>query len=734
MAKNIVILTMGLDIGGAETHIMELACALKSKGHNVTVFSNGGVFVPLLEAQGIKHIKAPMNTKKPSALFKSTRILTKFCKENRVSVIHSHTRITNYIANKVCKKFDIPMVTTVHFNFKLNAVTRALSHWGSRALSVSEDLREYVVKGYGVRRDHVRITVNGINLTTFSQGTNPELRKQYDLKEEHKVILCVSRIDTGACENVFRFLESAKEIYDAVPSARIIIVGNGNRFEELQEIAANLNAQTTPDYVQLAGAQTNISDYLRMADAFAGVSRSALEAIACRLPTILIGNAGYLGVYSDDIRQACIDTNFTCRGYDYVSPHEVAEIMIGMLTRPEDYSENIEKAYRLVEKRYSVFAMADDALASYAEAENDMRPCDLMLSGYYGMHNFGDDITLQAIISNISKHYPVDSVTVLSHTDKNEYQDERINVIHRFNLFKILPAMKKTKLFMLGGGSLLQDATSNRSIFYYLFMLRRAQNLGCKTMIYGNGIGPICKKKHRKNTIKVLQKVNRITIRDNESYQYLLQNGLDKDKLELTADETFNFYDFDLTQSAPLPDTNGKKILLINLRPYINAPKDITKDVATAVEKIARQNDLYPVLLPIQFTQDYALLKRVSEMLTVEHHLFDRQVQQQDIISLINSCHILLTERLHPIVFAARLQKPFVSIVYDPKVRVTAQIFKMENYALSLTEMSSERIIELMNQLLKEYSSIQSLLLPIAKEQQVSAVRNSEIAADLLHE
>lgn len=735
MGKNIVILTMGLDIGGAETHIVELAGELRRQGHTVTIFSSGGAFTEQLDALDVKHITAPMNNKHLISLIRSYRALLHFCKNGpKVSVIHSHTRITNFIANLVCKKLDIPLVTTVHFNFKLNFWTKMFSRWGIRSLAVSEDLKTYVADGYGIDRDKVRITVNGINLNTFSKQDNLTLRAQYGLNEENKVILCVSRIDTGACENVFRFLESAKEIYDAVPQARIVIVGNGNRFEELKKLTQGINAKTCENYIQLAGAKTNIADYLHMADAFAGVSRSALEAMACRLPTIIIGNQGYLGVYSEKILPACIETNFTCRGYDYVSAHEVAEIMISMLSTPEKFSENIEAAHKLIEQRYSVTAMAQDALTSYQEAQNDMRPNDLMVSGYYGTHNFGDDITLKAIISNISNRFPVQKIAVLNHYATSDSSDSRISYLHRFNLLQILPLMKKTKLFVLGGGSLLQDVTSNRSIFYYFFMLRHAQKYGCKTMIYANGIGPIIKKEHKKQLKQILKKVDCITIRDSISHQFLLELGIDESKIKLTADEAYNY---DISASFELPDIalpEDRKIFLVNLRTYNSFSKDISTDIAAAINQAASEHSLYPVLMPVQFSQDQPLLQKVSEKLSVEHHLFDKALTEQQIIALIERCDYILTERLHPIIFAARMQKPFISIVYDPKVIATAQKFGMQDYALDLTEIEAPLLCDKISKLIIHQNEIAASLKPIAEQQHQIAKENSQIAGQLLRE
>ena len=730
MSKNIVMLTMGLNIGGAETHIVELAKALKDKGHNVTVFSSGGVYAEHLENHGITHIVAPMNTKKLDKLSYCIKLLENYCKTHPVSVIHSHTRITNFIADRVCKKLRLPLVTTVHFNFRLNFFTKLFSRWGDRQLSVSEDLKDYVCDGYGIERNKVRITVNGINLDTFSEGTNPELRATYNLNEEHKVILCVSRIDAGACENVFRFLQSAKEIYDRVPMARVVVVGAGNRFDELKQIAADINAKTCENYIQLAGAQTSIADYCRMADAFAGVSRSALEAMACKKPTLLIGNAGYLGVYSKDTHQACIDTNFTYRGYDYVSAHEVADIMVGMLTSPEKYKENIESAYELVRTRYSVVAMAEDALASYSEAANDLRENDIMISGYYGTGNFGDDITLDAIIRNISQQYPLKSITVLGHTNQSIYDDSRIHTLHRFDLWHILPLMKRTKLFLLGGGSLLQDKTSNRSIFYYLFMLHHAHKFGCKTMVYSNGIGPIYKKAHKRQLAKLLPKVDRITIRDKASYEYLQSIGVTN--AILTADEAYNYPPNakDLSLSTDLPE--GKKVLLVNLRTTAAHTNETYKCIASAINTVAKKYELYPMLLPAQYEQDKAPLKTVSAQLKCPHHLFDKPLNNAQIITLIQNCDYMLAERLHPIIFAAIMKKPFTCIVYDPKIQAVAEQFGMLNFSVRAEDIQTKELADKLGKMIENADNIHALLSPVIAKLTDAARRNSEIAGELL--
>ncbi|MBQ6947666.1 MAG: polysaccharide pyruvyl transferase CsaB, partial [Clostridia bacterium] len=389
---------------------------------------------------------------------------------------------------------------------------------------------------------------------------------------------------------------------------------------------------------------------------------------------------------------------------------------------------------KLIEQRYSVVAMANDALASYEEAISDLRPNDLMISGYYGTHNFGDDITLNAIIKNVSKQYPINSITILNHNTKDLPEDERIKVVHRFNLFKILPLMKKTKLFMLGGGSLLQDVTSSRSLFFYLFMLRHAKKYGCKTMIYANGIGPILLPKHQKQVNNVLRRVDRITIRDIISYKYLKDNGFSEHEMLLTADEAY-CYDYKVDPALPFafPETD-KKILLINLRPSPHSPTNITGFLAEAIDNVCTRHNLFPVLLPVQFDQDFEILKKVAETMKTEHYLFNESLSSDDIIACISRCDYLLTERLHPMVFAARMQKPTACIVYDPKVAATAERFKMSGYALPLKKLTAQSIQVTLHKMIENEQEIKDALLPIAKQMFESAKRNSEIAGELLGE
>jgi len=96
---------------------------------------------------------------------------------------------------------------------------------------------------------------------------------------------------------------------------------------------------------------------------------------------------------------------------------------------------------------------------------------DAIISGYYGFKNIGDDAMLMAIIDNLRMYRRDLRILVLSRNPLETGLVYNVDSINRFNLLKILLIMRNSKLFINGGGSLIQDNTSTRSLIYYLGMI-----------------------------------------------------------------------------------------------------------------------------------------------------------------------------------------------------------------------------------------------------------------------
>ena len=117
--------------------------------------------------------------------------------------------------------------------------------------------------------------------------------------------------------------------------------------------------------------------------------------------------------------------------------------------------------------------------------------------------------------------------------------------IYTFNLPKMVAAMRKSVLYINGGGTLIQNATSWRSLWYYLFTLRLAKLLGNKVDMYGCGIGPVTGKKNIRLVKRVLDRsVDTITLRETDSMKELESFGVRRPEILLSSDQP---------GAAPLP-------------------------------------------------------------------------------------------------------------------------------------------------------------------------------------
>ena len=163
--------------------------------------------------------------------------------------------------------------------------------------------------------------------------------------------------------------------------------------------------------------------------------------------------------------------------------------------------------------RYSMEKMAHDAIDVYKEMWERVRPKrNVVISGYYGYHNSGDDIMLQSIVENLRAQRDDLSLTVLSLNPKETRAQFDVNAIYRFNFISVWLRLRKTDLLLTGGGNLIQDETSTKSLIYYLWVINTARRRGAKNMLYAKGIGPVGRPRNVSRVRRALNKVELITL------------------------------------------------------------------------------------------------------------------------------------------------------------------------------------------------------------------------------
>lgn len=361
----ILLVTMGMDIGGAETHILELAKELKRRNNEVYVVSNGGKYVQELEENKIEHIWAPLHNKKIGNMIKSYKILKQTIKEKNIDLVHSHTRISSFICGLLHKKMKFPFVTTAHWTFKVSPILKLMTNWGENVIAVSEDIKEYLIKNYKVNPENIFVTVNGIDTEKFSKNIDySDIVKEFSLKENTNRIVYISRLDESRALVAKQLVNIAEELDKQIKDLEIVIVGGGDSFDEISAKVKAINERVKKNLIVLTGARTDINKFATSGTIFIGVSRAALEAMACEQPVIVAGNEGYLGIFDESKLEKGIETNFCCRGLPE-STEELLKADILDLINKENKEKYGKYNREVVKKYYSVEKMTDDCEKAY---------------------------------------------------------------------------------------------------------------------------------------------------------------------------------------------------------------------------------------------------------------------------------------------------------------------------------------------------------------------------------
>lgn len=677
MTKKYTILMtlMGLEIGGAETHVVELAKELNKQGYNIIAASNGGVYEKELTDAGIKHYNVPMHRRNVIKMFKSYFLLKKIIIDEHVDIVHSHARIPGFICGFLQKKLKFTFVTTAHWVFYTGMGLKYLTNWGQKVVAVSDDIKDYLISNYNVNKNDIFVTINGIDTDKFSPET-PYINVKNEFNIENvPTIVYVSRMDESRALVAAQLIDAAVEIDKAIPNVRIIIAGGGNVFDNLNKKSNEINTLLGRNCITMTGARTDINEIIAVGDLFIGVSRAALEAMAASKPVIVAGNEGYIGLFSSDKLEKAQENNFCCRGCELPTKELILKDVLHCLTK---LSENERKALgefgrSVIFKYYSVSKMANDCVKAYdvAYEQYGKKAYKVLMSGYYGFNNSGDEAILLSMQKNIEKLGDNINITVLSNNPADTRSKYGAKVVYRFSFFEVIKAVRGCDVLLSGGGSLLQDSTSTRSLMYYLSIIVLAKMFRKKVMLYANGIGPVSKNINRHMVKCVVNKANIITLREENSYDELRAMGVNNENSFVTADPVFTMGSIENEQAMKLMQDAGvptdKPIAGVSVRNW--------KDIDGFVDKFAKLCDEIHVkygrnivFIVMQIPNDIKISKMVQDRMKEPSYILNDSYSPYDIMGMINCMDFILSMRLHTLIFAARKRIPLIGFIYDPKI------------------------------------------------------------------
>lgn len=757
----VLMATMQLDIGGAETHIVELSKALTRCGIEVFVASKGGAYVKELEDAGIKHFEVALHNKKIGSLISAYKKLERIILDYKIDVVHAHARIPGFLCGLLQKKYGFRFVTTAHWVFDTRFPFNLLTNWGDRSLAVSDDIKKYLVDNYGCNPENIRVTINGVDMEKFSENVDfSEVANEFSFGADKTRIVYVSRMDVDRSYAAHKLIEAIPDLYEKIPNLEVVIVGGGNDFDKIKEEAEAMNQKVSSRIIIITGGRTDINKFVASGDVFVGVSRAALEAMACRKPAIIAGNEGYIGIFDEDKLQISIDTNFCCRGCEMTTTEQLRDDLLSVLA-PEktEYRKHLgDVSIDTVKKYYSVETMANDAVKMYisiiknskinevdtaelADIEkylphgNSKRDIDVMISGYYGFHNSGDDSILSAIISNLRKKCPNISITVLSKNPQETASLHGVNAVDRFNMWRIAAALRRTKLLISGGGSLLQDVTSSASLYYYLAVMRLAKLCGAKVMLYANGIGPISKKRNIRCVKTVVNKTDLVTLREKNSRDELQRILEENVPVFVTADPVYALANGDISLVDEAIRRSGisdkEEFFIIALREWKYSDKEIETKIAEFADAVSKKYGITPLVVPMQDIYDKEISQRIANKINGKSGLLEGGLPPQTMIGVVGRAKFVLGMRLHTLIYAVKNSVPAIALDYDPKVAAVMESAG-QRFSEKVEQIDVEKLCSLADEIMEKREKICGQLSEKSQQYNVLAEKNIEMAIDLL--
>ena len=703
----VIHLISGGDSGGAKTHVLSLLQNLNKTITAQLVCFRDGPFAQEARSLGIPTMICGGNN-----ILRTRRQLTEHIRQGGYEIIHCHGSRANMIGALLRHPTGVPVVTTVHSDYKLDYMGRPLSHltfgninaWALRQLDyrigVSDAMVDLLIQR-GFPPDRFYAIYNGIDFTPApNQGDRLEYLRSLgaDVDQNSVVVGIAARLNP--VKDMSTLIRGFAAGYAQCPRLRLVIAGDGEEREKLGDLAKELGVE---HQVTFAGWISGGMDRF-----YSALDINALTSLSETFPYALTEGARFhLATVSTAVGGIPYLIDQDVNGYLF-TPGDWQSLgkYLAALGNDDALRRDMgEKLYQKASTQFSIQRTVDTQLHIYQEilrrhSRPKMARDGVVICGAYGRGNAGDDAILEAILQEMRSLDPDMPMTVLSKDPKSTRLTYRVQAVHRANFPAWHRAMHHAKLYINGGGSLIQDVTSRRSLWYYLHNIQTAKRCGCKVQMYGCGIGPVIRESHRKMAARVLNaNVDAITLREPDSLEELRAMGVDKPEILLTADPALTL------RQAP-EDQTDSVLLRAGIPPHgryicfaLRRWKGFEEKAplfSKAAEYAYRTYGLTPVFAAVEKHLDPGANQMAARGLSVPHYFLNDAGSAGTIIGALSRMEIVVSMRLHALIFAAGQGIPLAGVVYDPKVSAFLRYIGQEQFVdlEALTEAGLRQMID----------------------------------------
>ncbi len=364
------------------------------------------------------------------------------------------------------------------------------------------------------------------------------------------------------------------------------------------------------------------------------------------------------------------------------------------------------------------------------------RPPRVLVSGYYGFGNAGDEAILAGLVAGLRGLTPAVELTVLSGDPAATEAEHGARAAPR-GLISAYRLSHQSDLLVSGGGGLLQDLTSWRSPLYYLGVMRLARAAGLPVACIGYGVGPLRRRFVRGLARRELSRVEAVAVREAASAEALRELGLER-PVEVTADLAFllprpTAEEVDRAWEKAGLRRGERPAAAIALRPppERRTGRDLAARLGRAIGAACDHLGLDPVLVPMQRTRDIEFASLVSAGMPSATQVVAGEMSARDLLAVIGGCELVIAMRLHALLFAAICGVPPVAISYDPKVDGLMGQLGLQS-ATSIARLDEDALGHVISQTWESRSRLSAQLTPRVEKLRDAAGRNIELVGRLL--
>jgi polysaccharide pyruvyl transferase CsaB len=303
------------------------------------------------------------------------------------------------------------------------------------------------------------------------------------------------------------------------------------------------------------------------------------------------------------------------------------------------------------------------------------------ISGYYGFRNSGDEAVLRSILTALREEgrnagLEIEPV-VLSGDPAWTEAAHGVRAAHRMRPAEVLRTLRGCDALISGGGSLLQDATSAKTIPYYTGIVGLARLLGKPVFVYAQGIGPV-RRAWLRPLVRAAMNASRIvTVRDEESAALLARIGVARGRIEVVPDPVMGLAppaeaEARAASMAGGPGDGDAPVVGVSVRRWRPDGADLAR-VAEALAALARRRAVRLRFLPLHAPDDAeasrAVMGRLAALGAGDAAEFAEPGDDpQRMLLEVGRCSLVFGMRLHALIYAANRGVPMIGLSYDPKI------------------------------------------------------------------